>query len=67
MTFPLTHYHYDIFEMALPQFGQRLKVAFTTNVKGAIESVSALFEPLVNPIVFKRLPPQGMPDKRFLQ
>jgi CubicO group peptidase (beta-lactamase class C family) len=67
MTFPLSHYHYDIFELALPQFGQHLKVAFTTNVEGVIESVSAPLEPTVKPIVFKRLPPQAMSGKGVLQ
>jgi CubicO group peptidase (beta-lactamase class C family) len=65
MTFPLTHFHYDIFEMVMPQFGQRMKVTFTTNVEGAIESVSAPLEPLVKAIVFEHLPPQGKSDKSF--
>lgn len=67
MTFPLNHYHYDIFELVLEKFEMRMKLSFFTNVKGDIDSLSAPLEPTVKDIVFKRLPPKGLMDKSFLE
>lgn len=67
MAFPLNHYHYDIFECHMERFDLRMKVTFTTNVKGDIESVSAPMEPEVKDIVFKRVPRKEMMEQNFLE
>lgn len=67
MTFPLAHYHYDIFEASIESIEARMKISFATNVKGDIDSLSAPFEPTVKDIVFRRLPPGAMTDRNFLQ
>jgi CubicO group peptidase (beta-lactamase class C family) len=65
----LEHWHYDVFSglrnPADPTF-EDLKYAFTGNVKGDIEAVSAAFEPMVDPIVFRRLPDALLSDSTFL-
>jgi len=56
MTSPLKHFHYDLFEIPenpLDPF-QRMKVSFTTNLKGDIGSLSIPLEPNVKEIVFTR-------------
>jgi CubicO group peptidase (beta-lactamase class C family) len=68
LTFSLDHYHYDIFELTL--FGEseeRLKLSFTTNVKGDIDGFTAPFEPTAADIPFKRRPAQEMREKSFLE
>lgn len=67
MTSPLKHYHYDIFELVIEKFDARMKVSFFTNVRGDIGSLSAPMEPTVKDIVFQRLPPRDMTDRRFLE
>ena len=67
MTSPLKHYHYDTFELFIEKFDTRMKVSFFTNVRGDIGSLSAPLEPTVKDIVFQRLPPRDMIDKRFLE
>ncbi len=69
ITFSLEHYHYDIFELAFAatEEQERLKVSFTTNVKGDIDGFAAPFEPTVADIAFKRRPAQEMRQKSFLE
>lgn len=50
----ITHYHYDIFDMVLTLMGAAFTATFQTGMTGAIESVSALVEPTVAPVVFVR-------------
>ncbi len=64
---PLTHYHYDIFELVVERFDIRMKVSFTTNVRGDIESLSAPFEQSVKDIVFTRKPNRELTSKDFLE
>ena len=66
MVFPLTHYHYDIFDMRIERFEIELKASFSTGVKGDITSITAPLEPTGNDIVFKRLPDKEMTEKSFL-
>jgi hypothetical protein len=66
-TFPLTHYHYDIFEATFERFDLHLKVSFSTNIKGDIDSVAIPFEPTVKEIVFKRVASKEMTEKSFLE
>ncbi len=68
LTFSLDHYHYDIFELTLNEESEeRLKLSFSTNVKGDIDGFAAPFEPTVAGIAFKRLPAQQMREKSFLE
>ncbi len=54
MTLELKHYHYDIFTCEL--FDLTVKLSFSTNLKGDIESVSGQFEEAVKAQVFTRKP-----------
>lgn len=53
---PLTHIHYDIFEMTLERFEFKAKVSFATSEKGDIESLAVKLEPTVKAQVFTRMP-----------
>jgi CubicO group peptidase (beta-lactamase class C family) len=66
LTFPLHHYHYDVFESPAGSTGAvdigRLR--FLTNMNGEIDGIAAPFEPEAPEIVFTRIPektsqPQG--------
>jgi CubicO group peptidase (beta-lactamase class C family) len=70
MSGPLTHRHYDTFE--LPEAAgrllpDRLAISFSTDREGNIASVAAPFEPLVKDIVFTRLPGGECMDPAFRQ
>lgn len=67
MTFPLTHYHYDIFDINVERFEIDMKASFSTSVKGDITEFIVPLEPTVNDIVFKRIPDQEMTKKSFLE
>jgi CubicO group peptidase (beta-lactamase class C family) len=67
MTFPIRHYHYDIFELVMERFDEVMKASFLTSVQGDIDSIVVPFEPTANDIVFKRVPEQRMRDKAFLE
>ncbi len=54
--YPLEHYHYDIFNLDLVRFEQRVPVRFLMSVQGEIDSLSVALEPQVEPVVFKRKP-----------
>lgn len=54
--FPLTHYHYDIFNLDVARFEMRVPVSFFTDVTGEISAVSVPIEPAVENIIFKRKP-----------
>jgi CubicO group peptidase (beta-lactamase class C family) len=51
---PLTHYHYDVFELRALLMGSEMKrkVSFESNIKGDIHSLSIQLEPAVKDIVF---------------
>jgi CubicO group peptidase (beta-lactamase class C family) len=55
VTAPLTHFHYDLFEMFIKLAQYKAKVSFTTGETGAIESLAANLEPAVKAIVFTRV------------
>ncbi len=64
---PLKHYHYDIFELVIESWDLSLKISFTTNVRGDIESVTAPLEVTAKDIVFKRVASKAMREKSFLE
>jgi CubicO group peptidase (beta-lactamase class C family) len=61
VTAPLTHIHYDLFEMLIKLAEYKAKVSFTTGENGAIESVAANLEPTVKAIVFTRVASKEAP------
>jgi CubicO group peptidase (beta-lactamase class C family) len=68
MSAPLTHRHYDTFE--LPEAPERLlpdrlAISFSTDREGNITSLSAPLEPLVKDIVFTRIPAGDCIDPLF--
>ena len=67
ISFPLRHYHYDIFELALERWDIAYKVSFLTNMQGDIDTFIAPLEPTGNDIVFKRAPSRQMLNRAFLE
>ena len=63
---PLTHYHYDVFEVKLERFEIDAKLSFSTNLKGDIESAVPL-EPAVKAIVFTRAASKELMNRVFLE
>jgi CubicO group peptidase (beta-lactamase class C family) len=64
VTAPLTHIHYDLFEMLIKLAQYKAKVSFTTGETGTIESLAANLEPAVKPIVFTRVASKAEPAER---
>ncbi len=66
---PLSHYHYDVFELKALLLGseQKSKVAFATDLKGHIASLSVQMEPSARDIMFSRAADKGMMEKGFLE
>ncbi|HEY7414821.1 MAG TPA: serine hydrolase [Ktedonobacteraceae bacterium] len=67
IVFPIQHYHYDIFEVALERIQTEMKASFLTSVKGDIDTLIVPLEPTGNDIVFKRVPDKQMRDRAFLE
>lgn len=67
LEFPLAHFHYDIFELKVEEFGLTQKISFFTDLKGNISSFSVQLEPSLDPIVFNRMPEKKMMEKSFLE
>ncbi len=53
---PLSHYHYDVFNLTVERFEMRLPVRFLTDEQGQIDALWAQIEPEVEPILFRRKP-----------
>ena len=68
---PLSHYHYDIFNLETMLLGNEMKfkVAFSTDLKGNIAglSIPLALDPSVKDIVFTRAADKGMMEKGFLE
>jgi len=64
VTAPLTHIHYDLFEMLIKLAQYKAKVTFTTGETGTIESLAANLEPAVKAIVFTRVASKAEPAER---
>ncbi|MBY0321993.1 MAG: serine hydrolase [Reyranella sp.] len=68
MSAPLSHRHYDTFELPRVPFDlnpDRLAISFTTDRDGNIASLSAQLETMVPDIVFKRAPAGECLDDAF--
>ena len=66
---PLSHYHYDVFEMNAELLGREFKqkVSFASDLKGNIADLSLHLEPSVKDIVFTRAAEKKMTEKSFLE
>jgi hypothetical protein len=67
ITFPIRHYHYDIFEVIVERWEEEMKASFLTNVKGDIDTLIVPLEPTGNDIIFKRVPNKEMRGRAFLE
>jgi CubicO group peptidase (beta-lactamase class C family) len=67
ITFPILHYHYDIFDFVWEILNVDMKASFLTNVKGDIDTLVVPFEVTGNDIVFKRVPDKLMREQAFLE
>lgn len=66
LPFPMSHYHYDTFEMKFVSMDISRPVSFFTDGKGNIGSFSVQLEPSVKEIVFTRVADEAMKEKSFL-
>ncbi|UCH82574.1 MAG: serine hydrolase [Candidatus Latescibacterota bacterium] len=66
MSYPLEHWHYDVFETTGYRF-EGIKLAFLTNLNGDIDRLSVALEQTVDAIVFKKEPPKEMFERDFLE
>lgn len=66
LVLPLTHYHYEVFEAAVKQWDLRLKLNFSTDLRGSVAGFSVQLEPLTPDIVFTRRPDRRLSDPAFL-
>jgi len=64
---PVTHYHYDTFDVKFELEDLELKASFATDAQGRIASVSLPLEGNVNDIVFSRVAPESMRERSFLE
>jgi hypothetical protein len=62
----LEPYHYDIFEANFERFDMRLKLSFSTDLKGNVSGFSTQMEPEVKEVFFTRLADQRLNDPAFL-
>lgn len=66
MKLPMEHYHYDTFLISFPRTLAKIKVTFTTNARGDIESFAVPFQANVSDIVFKRVASQMLFESSYL-
>jgi CubicO group peptidase (beta-lactamase class C family) len=66
-TFPLRHYHYDIFQFIMRVFELRVPVSFVTGMKGDIEKLLTPIEPALPPQEFVRAPDKSLRERSFLE
>ncbi|MDH7513091.1 MAG: serine hydrolase [Clostridiales bacterium] len=68
--FALEHWHYDVFKAVAPKSRASavdgLLLAFHTNIKGDIDSISIPLEPTAKAILFAKKAPEEMKDPKFL-
>jgi CubicO group peptidase (beta-lactamase class C family) len=66
-TFPLSHYHYDIYEFTMRVFELRVPVSFITGMKGDIEKLLTPIEQALPPREFVRAPDKSLRERSFLE
>jgi CubicO group peptidase (beta-lactamase class C family) len=69
LSFPLKHFHYDIFEVPDEPLNPlaEAKVTFFYNKKGDVDRLAAPIEPTVSDIVFTRVADEAMKQRSFLE
>jgi CubicO group peptidase (beta-lactamase class C family) len=63
-SFDMKHYHYDIFEISNEFFDTTEKIAFFTDNKGNISSLSVNLEDRVDPVIFIKVPEEDEQEKK---
>jgi len=69
ITTPLEHWHYETFnglQAEDPTF-KDMKLTFQTDVNGNVAAVAAPFEPMADPVVFRKKPDEKYFDPNFLK
>jgi CubicO group peptidase (beta-lactamase class C family) len=66
-TFPLPHYHYDIFEWTETISQVRFQVSFGTALSGDIDRLWLALEPTMPPAEFSYVPDSAMWERSFLE
>ena len=66
-TFPLPHYHYDIFEWTEPISQVRFPVSFGTALNGDIDRLWLALEPTMPPAEYSHVPDSAMWERSFLE
>lgn len=66
---PLNHFHYDVFEVVENPDNplEKMKVLFSSNLQGEIDTLRLPLEPNVEEIAFVRLPDRQMRERSFLE
>lgn len=66
---PLHHFHYDVFEVVEDPDNplEKMKVLFSSNLQGEIDTLRVPLEPNVKEIAFTRLPDRQMRERSFLE
>ncbi len=63
---PLDHYHYDVFQGELNDLEQKVNIQFHMDQEANLASLSTIVEPSLDPMVFTKLPPKQIEDRRFI-
>lgn len=63
---PLEHYHFDVFQGELNDLDQKVNIQFHMDQEANLSSLSTIVEPSLDPLVFKKLPPKQIEDRRFI-
>ncbi len=63
---PLEHYHFDVFQGELNDLDQKVNIQFHMDQEANLSSLSTIVEPTLDPLVFKKLPPKQIEDRRFI-
>jgi CubicO group peptidase (beta-lactamase class C family) len=66
-SYPLQHYHYDIFEWEAKIFQVRFPISFLTGLKGDVDRLRVAMEPTMDPSEFIRKADAAMQERRFLE
>ena len=64
---PMEHWHYDVFRAQYEEMDISMMMNFHSDMNGTIYQLSTSLEPLVDDIVFKKLPPRRLSDPTFLE
>lgn len=67
MTVELEHFHYDVFMVVGNDNMEGTKLTFQLNDRGDVEKISTSLQPGVKPIIFTRMPEEGLDTKEYLE